>query len=53
MFVMNNPRLISQQKQQVVNNLEEASRNADWLYDMMKQCDILSKVIRKSNKEVK
>lgn len=38
MFVMNNPRFTSQQKQQVVNKLDEVSRNTDWLYNMMKQC---------------
>lgn len=38
MLVMNNPRFTSQQKQQVVNKLDEVSRNTDWLYNMMKQC---------------
>lgn len=38
MLVMNNPKLTSQQKQYAVYKLDEASRNADWLYDMMKQC---------------
>ena len=38
MFVMNNPRFTSQQKQQVVNKLDEVSRNTDLLYNMMKQC---------------
>ena len=38
MLVMNNPRFTSQQKQQVVNKLDEVSRNTDLLYNMMKQC---------------
>lgn len=38
MIVMNDPRLTPYQKQQAVSELDKASRKADWLYDMMKQC---------------
>ncbi len=37
-YIMNCPTMSAFQKQQAMNNIDNAAKKADWIVDMLRQC---------------